>query len=460
MISPSDQFNRRLVAFTRYYTMHINPVLHRTEYRGRTYPDSEIMVMMALSMKAPQSPTQICRNVGMQKGSLTSVLRRLDRAGFINRRGNPGDERSYVAELTAEGAAFVAHLDRQRREGFRALFGTMTAEDMTAAADGLGLIAAQLAKLEETKMTVAEAHDGAHLHWYQAASPEDRREYDLFGPWINEVKTEADVPRRFRTYYPEHKGARFLLKIPRNADRREVRPGMDLYLAMVAIHEGGVSFMELKDGQVGKRDLAWNQVAATGSFGDKLLGTWTLYLTDGTRFGFDYNKVSSDLMDQVTDFIRARLAPPQDKKAPASQSAVALSDDDLFFGSALMEVRRRGPEPMVPIHFEPQGRPCRNDEGERAVSTGLLILDAPEELILLNRDKPARLPDEAWLAANDIFIPYRALTGFSLAAPAEASQGQFLQLLLHLGKQTITQPCLAIPQVAMETLKARGVAQV
>ena len=175
MISPSDQFDRRLVTFTHYYMMYINPILHRTEYRGRSYPDSEIAVMMALGKRAPQSPTQICRNVGMQKGSLTSVLRRLEQGGLINRRGNPGDERSYVAELTAEGAAFVAHLDRQRREGFRALFGTMAAEDMTAAADGLDLIAAHLAKQEETKMTVAEATEGTHLHWYQAASPEDRR---------------------------------------------------------------------------------------------------------------------------------------------------------------------------------------------------------------------------------------------------------------------------------------------
>lgn len=65
-------------------------------------------------------------------------------------------------------------------------------------------------------------------NWYHAASPEDRREYDAFGPWILEVRDEAGMPRRFRPAYPRVQDARFLLKVPCDADRRAVRPGMDL----------------------------------------------------------------------------------------------------------------------------------------------------------------------------------------------------------------------------------------
>ena len=64
--------------------------------------------------------------------------------------------------------------------------------------------------------------------WYRAASAEDRKEYDAFGPWIDPIRSEGEMPRRFRDVYGEHRDARFLLKVPISADRMQVRPGMDL----------------------------------------------------------------------------------------------------------------------------------------------------------------------------------------------------------------------------------------
>lgn len=47
-------------------------------------------------------------------------------------------------------------------------------------------------------------------HWYHEASPEDRAEYDAYGPRIVEVKDEADMPPCFGSFYPADKDARIL----------------------------------------------------------------------------------------------------------------------------------------------------------------------------------------------------------------------------------------------------------
>ncbi|BDZ60782.1 hypothetical protein GCM10025873_05730 [Demequina sediminis] len=54
-------------------------------------------------------------------------------------------------------------------------------------------------------------------------------EYDRFGPWIDRVETEADVPRLFRPHGVDLAAARLVLKVPRNVARRDASPDMDLY---------------------------------------------------------------------------------------------------------------------------------------------------------------------------------------------------------------------------------------
>jgi hypothetical protein len=133
-----------------------------------------------------------------------------------------------------------------------------------------------------------EYHD-----WRLSASEDELREYDAFGPWIYNVKAERDTPKRFRAACERHHGARFLLKVPRGVERRDAHPGMDLYVAMLAVHDHGTSFMRLTGEDVTVQDLVWDEVAALQSHTNLLFGRWTLMLRDGDAFSLDYNAVSS-----------------------------------------------------------------------------------------------------------------------------------------------------------------------
>lgn len=69
---------------------------------------------------------------------------------------------------------------------------------------------------------MAKAAD-AHVDWRATAHPDDLAEYDRFGPWVDAVRTVDDMPKFFRSHYPEHHDARFLLKIPKRVDRAQAR---------------------------------------------------------------------------------------------------------------------------------------------------------------------------------------------------------------------------------------------
>ena len=136
--------------FMRYFLVHVNPVLHRTTYRGRSYSEYEIITIMALGLVGPMRPADLSQGLAIEKGTLTTVIGRLTACGHVEKRPVAGDRRSYRAELTANGQAFKRHLDIQRRQGFEDLFAGMAATDLAAAAHGLDLMTAYLQRKEQS----------------------------------------------------------------------------------------------------------------------------------------------------------------------------------------------------------------------------------------------------------------------------------------------------------------------
>lgn len=138
--------------FMRYFLVHVNPILHRAEYRGRAFTESEVVVLLALSFCGALRPTDLARGLDMPKGSLTPVFRRLRDLGLVRRCDIPHNERSYLLELTSEGEGMVRRLDEQRSAGFAALFGGMRPEEVEAATRAIDAMTAYLQRVEESRV--------------------------------------------------------------------------------------------------------------------------------------------------------------------------------------------------------------------------------------------------------------------------------------------------------------------
>jgi len=86
-------------AFTRVYKPLLAPL-------GLTYP--QYLTMLVLWERDDLSVKAIGERLGLDSGTLTPLLKRLEKLGFVARRRDPDDERSVRIGLTAEGRALKA----------------------------------------------------------------------------------------------------------------------------------------------------------------------------------------------------------------------------------------------------------------------------------------------------------------------------------------------------------------
>lgn len=295
---------------------------------------------------------------------------------------------------------------------------------------------------------------GGVADWRAAADPEDLREYDRFGPWIDRVTEPVDMPRRFRPWWDELGGVPFLLKVPRDYDRAQVRPGMDLYRSVIAIGDERVTVLDADEREVARRDILTGDVVATNLYRNLLLGRWSLLLADGGSMDIEFNSVSLPVIAQADRFVRRLLQGERRHEAPAA----AVRPGDHFFRAVAAELDAASDEPVRPVHVEDAGRLCRSLRGWRRRSAGMMLLASGSDLVIVNRDL-ATLPllRRGHYASNIETIAFAGMTSWSLEEPEADDPPRFGALVITCGRQVVRQPLLDRPDGALAALAAHGV---
>jgi DNA-binding MarR family transcriptional regulator len=70
---------------------------------GLTFP--QYLVMLELLASAPRWVGQLGMKLGMDTGTITPLVKRLEQAGFLTRRRDANDERRVFVDLTPSGEA-------------------------------------------------------------------------------------------------------------------------------------------------------------------------------------------------------------------------------------------------------------------------------------------------------------------------------------------------------------------
>jgi len=289
--------------------------------------------------------------------------------------------------------------------------------------------------------------------WRAAADPDDLREYDRFGPWIDKVQDLSDMPRRFRPWWPELEGADYVLKVPRHYDRAQVRPGMDLYESVIAVDRDRLCVLRAEVGEVVRRDVARGDVVASIRHSNLLYGRWSLLLADGDRLDMEFNTVSQATVAEVDRFLMS---------SGEGRSTVTAAPVDRpqnhFFGSIITALNAEEPSRVRLVHVEEPDEPCLTDRNRRRRSTGAMILHTPDELLIFNRDAATRsLFRRTNYAFNIVRVPFRRMTSFELHRAQPASPARFSHLVLTCDRQRIVQAVLTPPDDVADLLSAYGV---
>jgi DNA-binding MarR family transcriptional regulator/N-acetylglutamate synthase-like GNAT family acetyltransferase len=118
MASVSKQHVKAVRAFNRFYTQRIG-VLKR--YLDTDFTLTEVRVLYELAHRPPLTARELVRDLELDAGYLSRILRRFEHQGWIARETVPHDARQSLLRLTESGYATFAPLQQKSRDETAAL---------------------------------------------------------------------------------------------------------------------------------------------------------------------------------------------------------------------------------------------------------------------------------------------------------------------------------------------------
>jgi DNA-binding MarR family transcriptional regulator len=101
---------------------------------------TDMRALDILGRSGPLAPTALARLLGFTTGGVTTVLDRLEKAGYIRRRPDPGDRRRQLVETTKATAARDEEIFGDLIRGTRDLLAGYTRDELLVIRDFLGRV--------------------------------------------------------------------------------------------------------------------------------------------------------------------------------------------------------------------------------------------------------------------------------------------------------------------------------
>ena len=113
--------------FNRFYTKQIGAL--QQGWLGSPYSLAETRVLYEIAHHEQPTATDVGRELGIDAGYLSRMLRRLERDGLVRRTRSEADGRSAHLSLTSKGRTIFGRLDQQTQEDVAARLGTLSIGD-------------------------------------------------------------------------------------------------------------------------------------------------------------------------------------------------------------------------------------------------------------------------------------------------------------------------------------------
>ena len=170
-----------------------------------------------------------------------------------------------------------------------------------------------------------------------------QREYDRFGPWVTEISDVDPAPRLFERYVTRSEPPLLSVKIPRHIERRNARPGMDLYDYVVSVYQDELVVLERAGSEVSSTTCRLRDVQLVRVTHCLLRGN--VHLEVPSRpLDLPYNTVSDTLMHRLVELIRQRYAREPGPTLTAPTFEVPTGMLSFYFGQLLEAERRHHPD--------------------------------------------------------------------------------------------------------------------
>jgi DNA-binding MarR family transcriptional regulator/GNAT superfamily N-acetyltransferase len=159
------ELERRVAAvrrFNRFYTSRIG-VLH---YLGSDFSLAEVRVLYELAHRAdPPTATELCRELGVDAGYLSRLLRGFERRRLITRTRSDSDGRRSHVALTAAGRAAFAPLGARSHDEIAGLLAPLAEPDQERLVEAMQTVEGILGGRDRTPPVTLRPHRPGDMGW-------------------------------------------------------------------------------------------------------------------------------------------------------------------------------------------------------------------------------------------------------------------------------------------------------
>jgi DNA-binding MarR family transcriptional regulator/GNAT superfamily N-acetyltransferase len=123
--------------FNRFYTQRIGVL---DPYLGSELSLTEVRVLYELAHRDQPTASELGRELALDAGYLSRILRRFEARGWLARAPSPADARQSLLKLTAAGHAFFAPLQQKSRDEARGLLAPLAAPQRRRLVDAMATV--------------------------------------------------------------------------------------------------------------------------------------------------------------------------------------------------------------------------------------------------------------------------------------------------------------------------------
>ncbi len=281
-----------------------------------------------------------------------------------------------------------------------------------------------------------------------------QREYERFGPWVAPIEGEQDVPQQFLRYQELIAEAVFAFKIPINVERRNVKQGMPLYHTVVAFSKDVLLLLQRAGTDVHATEIPYREVQYLRHVSNVLVGEIVLGTAEQIHV-LNFNPVEIEPVQKGISIIREKYL---HEKTSLDLDAIEESQENnsLLYENLIAQqfrgddVRTVEYQPPIGLKKNPGRTLDPNLPAQEPVLQDSLFLTNGTELIIINRRKEIRLPEEADYGYRYTFIPLHNIRDLTLEPDDSNALLQSLSFALKEAKVAL----LVGPEFSVRKLKA------
>jgi len=165
-VAESD-FDQRVAAvrrFNRFYTRQIG--LLQESYLKSQFPLSQVRVLYELAHRERPTATELGRELGLDPGYLSRILRLFEKRGFLKRTPSEADGRQSHLYLTARGQAAFAPLNTRSREEIGSMLRALPAREQIRLVESMRAIEGVLGAPPEKRVPyLLRPHRPGDMGW-------------------------------------------------------------------------------------------------------------------------------------------------------------------------------------------------------------------------------------------------------------------------------------------------------